>query len=689
MRLLLVQPPLTQLNTPYPGTAYLARFLGTQGVQVSQRDLGIELVHSLFSSEGLAEIFGELEDQEELPEPAWRALALAEAHLRAVGPTLRFLQGQDSSVAHRILHTAFLPVGPRLERADLEGFGPLAAQDAARHLATLYLADLADLVTACIDPGFGLARYQHHLALSPAPFDPLWARLQQESLVDRHLDALIDTLPLGAPVGLSVPFPGNLYGALRIGRALKARGATVWMGGGYVNTELREVDEPRLWACVDALSFDDGEGPILALLEHHNGGADRRHRTLSAEGRHRAPVQNPPMTSAAAYGDLDLSLYLDLLDTLNPAHRLWSEGRWNKLTLAHGCYWKRCAFCDVSLDYIGRYEPARIATLLDQMEELIDQTGVSGFHLVDEAAPPKGLRDLALGILDRGLSVTFWGNIRFEKAFTPDLCRLLSAAGMVAVTGGLEVASDRLLERMAKGVTVEQVARCAQAFTGAGVLVHAYLMYGFPTQSEEETVDSMELVRQLFAQGLLSSAFWHRFTLTRHAPVHADPAQYGVEIPAYTPGFGAGDVPHLDPQGADHDRFDAVLPLALEAWLRGRELDRPVHTWFQEPVPPTTESPERIARALRSPQPKGQRLLWIGGGVWEEEGILQVHTVDGVSEIPLADPDLAQWLSEVIEAAQPGQEPLNVQDALDAWEGETLHAKGALNAAGELGLLRV
>lgn len=689
MRLLLVQPPLTQLNTPYPGTAYLARFLGEKGVQVSQRDLGIELVHSLFSRDGLSQVFEEMEGQEELPEPAWRALALADAHLAAVAPTMRFLQGRDSSVAHRILHTAFLPVGPRLERADLEGFGPLSAQDAARHLATLYLADLADLVTACIEPGFGLARYQHHLALSPAPFGPLWERLQQASLVDQHLDALIETLPLDAPVGLSVPFPGNLYGALRIGRALKARGATVWMGGGYVNTELREVTEPRLWECVDALSFDDGEGPILALLEHHNGGPDQRHRTLTQSGWHQAEVERPPMTSAAHYGDLDLSLYLDLLDTLNPAHRLWSEGRWNKLTLAHGCYWKRCAFCDVSLDYIGRYEPARIEMLLDQMEELVEETGVSGFHLVDEAAPPKGLRDLALGILDRGLSVTFWGNIRFEKAFTPDLCRLLSAAGMVAVTGGLEVASDRLLERMAKGVTVEQVARCAQAFSQAGIMVHAYLMYGFPTQTEQETVDSMELVRQLFAAGLLDSAFWHRFTLTRHAPVHADPAKFGVVIPKYNPGFGAGDVPHLDPQGGNHDRFDAVLPLALESWLRRRDLDRPVHTWFDRRQAPTTEPPGRIAKALVAPQPKGQRLLWIGGGVWEEEGSLVVHNVDGASNIPLNDADLAEWLSEVIEAASPGQDPLSVQDALSAWEGEPLLARGALEGAGELGLLQV
>ena len=76
------------------------------------------------------------------------------------------------------------------------------------------------------------------------------------------------------------------------------------------------------------------------------------------------------------------------------------------------------------------------------------------------------------------LSITWWGNIRFEKTTTA-LCERLAAAGLVAVSGGPRVASDRLLKLMQKGVTVEQVARVTRAFTDAGIMVHAYLMYGF------------------------------------------------------------------------------------------------------------------------------------------------------------------------------------------------------------------
>lgn len=643
MRVALVLPPLTQLNTPYPSISYLARFLRDRGIGATQRDLGIELVLTVFGN--LAAVFDELERREDLPPHAWRALALRNAHEAAVGPVLSFLQGRDRTLAPRILSTPFLPAGPRLAAAELDGFGPFAVEDAARHLATLYLADLADLV-ALVDEGFALARYHHHLAAGAPSFDPIAERLARTTLVDRRLDDLADTVEADV-AAISIPFPGNLYGALRVGRRLRARGIHVVIGGGYVNTELRHTGEPRLWDYVDALTFDDGEGPLAALLEHRAGGPDRRHRTRTAEGDFDAKAPDTPTTHAAWYGDLRLDWYLQLVDGPNPAHRLWSDGRWNKITLAHGCYWKKCSFCDIQLDYISRYAPASTVALADAIEGMVRDTGQRGFHLVDEAAPPRGMRDLALELLARGTRISWWGNIRFEKAFTPDLARLCAASGLVAVTGGLEVASDRLLARMEKGVTIEQVARAATAFKRAGVLVHAYLMYGFPTQTEQETADALELVRQLFAAGALDSAFWHRFVLTRHSGIFPDPARFGLSIETGAAGFADNDLRHADPTGADHDRFDEVLPRALAAWMRGRELDR--RDWG---LLPSTEASDRIARAIADPLPPlAGRLVWLGGDVLEEDGELVLHHADGTERVR-HDP----WVGELLTAVAPGRE---------------------------------
>lgn len=702
MRVHLVLPPLTQLNTPYPSTAYLTRALAAHGVATSQHDLGLELVLRLFSRDGLAQLFDALADpadhmsRELLDQDfVWRAIALRASHGRVIDGVIRFLQGHDRGLGPRILETPFLPRTPRLdlaaERGELELFGALAVDDAARRLATLYLADLADL-WAIVDPGVALSHYQRHLATGPVQFDGLVERLHHTSIVDAHLDALVAAMPVqrGDLVGLSVPFPGNVYGALRIGRSLRARGATVLLGGGYANTELRDVDEPRLWDHVDAVCLDDGEGPLLAWIRWMGGGADQRHRTITATGRLDHPHTDEPAACAASYGDLPLLSYLQLVDSLNPTHRLWGDGRWNKLTVAHGCYWKKCSFCDIQLDYIAGYRPNHSELLVDAMVDQIQSTGQSGFHLVDEAVPPRGMRDLALAVLEREVGASFWGNIRFERSWTPDLARLCAHAGLIAVTGGLEVASPRLLEKMQKGVTIEQVTHAAMAFRRAGVRVHAYLMYGFPTQTDVETIDSMEVVRQMFVAGVLDSAFWHRFVLTRYSGMSADPAAWGIRVlPAPGPVFARNDIEHEDPEGGDHDRFDVPLATALNAWMRGVDLDKPVQDWFDGTMPDPTIAPGAIAAMAASGPPTALtgRLIWTGGDVLEDDGLV-LHHVDGVEHVRGKRASL-DWLAEVIEAARTGQPPLPAEAAIVAFPGDFSRFSRAWAAARRAGLLCV
>ncbi len=687
MAVTLVLPPLTQLNTPYPGTAFLARHLREAGEPVHLVDLGIELALRVFSREGLAAIFDAAEARAEagqpLPEPAWRALALRERHEAAVDAVIAFLQGRDPTLAHRVLHTPLLPVGPRLEAVDLSAFGPMGLVDAARLLCTRYLADLADLVRVTVEPGFELARYQHALAVGPADFAPLAGRLAGTTLVDAWLDeladGLLDRFPDTELVGIGVPFPGALYGALRVGRRLRARGLPVLLGGGYVSTELRDTEEPRLWDSADGIVLDDGREPLLAWLRWQRGGPDDRHRTRTPAGD--LDLDRPARGAAVAawYADLDRSRYLAVLDTLNPAHRIWSEGRWNKVLLAHGCYWRKCSFCDTSLDYVRRFSPSPTARLVDAVEELVRDTGVRGFHAVDEAAPPRAMRDFALELLARGTGVSWWGNIRFERAFTPDLARLLAASGLVAVTGGLEVAGDRLLAVMGKGVRVDDAIAACAAFREAGVLVHAYLMFGFPGQTDAEIVDAAELVRQLIAAGLLDSAFWHRFVLTRHSPMGRDPARYGIEAGAPA-AFARNDLPHrdLDPRAADPDRYDAGLARSLEAWMRGEGLDRPVHRWFPSRAPRTRLPPDRVSRVLaglRWPEPPRGRLVWLGGDPLEAEGeggrgALVLHHADGVERVEGDEAELA-WLAELLDEARPAaRRVVRLDEARAAFPGD-------------------
>ena len=627
-KVLSVIAPMTQLNTPYPSTAYLTGFLRSRGFDAVQEDLALALVLELFSADGLKSV---REHIAELPEPkrTMRVVAFDEQfdrYLSTMGPTLAFLQGRDATLAHRICSRAFLPEGPRFESLDVYidddggdplawAFGALGVHDRARHLATLYLNDIADVLREAVDARFEFVRYGEALALSQPTFEPLAAALAAPlNLIDRKLLALtLAAIERHQPrvLLISVPFPGAVYAAFRIAQAVKAHDASITtvLGGGYVNTELRELKEPRVFDYFDHLTLDAGERPLLALLEHLQGrrSAQRLVRTYRREPETGAVQYVNWIEADIAFAEvgtptwdgLPLDRYLSLLDMLNPMHRLWSDGRWNKLTVAHGCYWKKCSFCDVRLDYISRYEGASAATLVDRIEAIVAETGQTGFHFVDEAAPPKALRTLAAELQRRQLAVSWWGNIRFEKSFPPELCQQLADSGCIAISGGLEVASDRLLKLMKKGVSVDQVARVTKAFSDAGVLVHAYLMYGFPTQTVQDTVDALEYVRQLFEHGCIQSGFFHRFACTVHSPVGQHPEEYGVTLQPLPPiTFATNDVGFIDPSGVDHDALGVALRKALYNYMHGIGLEQDVRSWFGTRVPRTRVAPDRIARAL-------------------------------------------------------------------------------------------
>ncbi len=631
MKVLSLIPPMTQLNTPYPSTAYLTGFLRSRGVDAVQEDLALALVLSFFNPEGLAKIHAQAVSMPEEQRSASVKFFLDyfAQYQATISPVIAFLQGRDSTLSHRINTRSFLPEGPRfapLDEFDDEvesgdplswAFGALGSQDRARHLATLYLNDLADVLRDAVDDRFEFVRYAESLASSQPTFTPLEDALNQKpTLMDLYLQGLTSkAIQQHQPdlVLLSVPFPGAMYAALRIAQEIKRTSPEIkiGLGGGYVNTELRELSDPRIFDYVDFITLDSGERPLLALLEHLNGkrSAERLVRTFIRNKHHQVQYchwQEPDVpfeeVGTATWDGLPLDSYLSLLDMLNPMHRLWSDGRWNKLTVAHGCYWKKCSFCDVSLDYISRYETASASLLVDRIEQIVAETGQTGFHFVDEAAPPKALKALAKELIRRKVAISWWGNIRFEKTFTPELAELLARSGCIAMSGGLEVASDRLLSLMKKGVSVEQVARVTKGFSDAGILVHAYLMYGFPTQTVQETVDALEYVRQLFEHGCIQSGFFHRFVCTVHSPVGLNPQEYGIElIPLPEITFAKNDVAFIDPTGVDHDLLGLGLKKAIYNYMHGVGFDIKAHSWFKGlglTIPKTTVSKNFIETAL-------------------------------------------------------------------------------------------
>lgn len=679
LKVLLITPPLTQLNTPYPATPYLKGFLKQQGYEVFQADLSIELINKIFSQDGFQKLFELVKKKRDQLSPNARRIIQNERYyLQTIEPVMNFLQYRDNTLAQALCDEHFLPRAFRFDQLpDLEwSFGNIGVNDKARFFATLYIEDIGDLIKEAVTPYFGFSRYAEKLGMSAQSFSPIDVALRGPDtildswlleLLKKHLD---DHRP--DVVGITIPFPGNLFAALKCGQFIKKNFVHIKViaGGGFVTTELRELSEPAVFDYLDYLTLDDGERPFVNILRNLAGEKDQSNLTrtfvrIEDEVKY---IDNREKDFSHAeigcpdYSDLPLNTYLSLIEIANPMHRLWSDGRWNKLTIAHGCYWHKCSFCDTNLDYIKRYDSAPAALLVDRIEQMITQTGQAGFHFVDEAAPPAMLEELALELLRRDVRISWWGNIRFENAFTQDLCRLLAASGCIAVTGGLETAADRLLKLMNKGVTIRQAAQVCQNFANAGIMVHAYLMYGFPTQTEQESIDSLEIVRQFFKNGLVQSAFWHRFTATVHSDVGKNPAKYKSTIIDAPGRFAKNDLVHEDFSGCEHELFAPGLNKAVYNFMHGIGTDFPVKEWFEFKVPRVSvRNKDYVEQAISHGQGSDKdrlkcKILWLENRpVWERPGtsgkgkdrLVFYNKTDSFAII--MSTEIGEWLNKVFD----------------------------------------
>lgn len=645
-RVLLVAPPLSDPQGPYPAVTYLSGFLQSIGRPCAQADASLAVLRTLLSRRGVSALVERIGAGPTVRTGSRTARFLDRAsdYVETVDTAVTCLQGGDNGAIMRAVRQGYFPPpldGPhqwarsalhnvrvherllgglndvqrqRLAegRHDQFAFGTQGDLDRARHRASVLIADIAAVVRESVDASFQLQAYESVLSRDLPTFDPLRERLEgPPSLLDEWIDDVADQLLAAwtpALAGVSVPFAGTVYGALRLARRWRQRDPAlrVVMGGGWVNTTLRQLSDPGVFDYVDYITLDAGERPLHCLIEHLEGDRGRQHlkRTFVREGGAVRLIDGAVEPDVGfddwgtpSYDGLPLRSYFDFGVGLEPHARHW-RGRWNKLTLAHGCYWKKCAFCDVHLDYIGRYSPGTVDALIGRIRRLIDSTGETGFHFVDEAMPPALIRRFCERLRQERIEISWWGNLRFDAAFR-DLAPLMAETGCVAVTGGVEAASDRLLRIMAKGISLQQVAEVTQAFAARQVAVHAYLIYGFPSQTAQETIDALEYVRQLFEAGCLHSARWHRFSLTAHSPVAHEPERFGITVTAGAPNPFANYVLDYEEPGApSHAAFGPGLERAVARFAMGGTEATSLQGWFDFPVPPPTLPVDAVRRML-------------------------------------------------------------------------------------------
>lgn len=726
MKAILVQPPFTQLNAPYPAIHYLEAFLRGRGASAVSFDHSIDLYRRIFSGAGLAKVFGDARaaldarDANDSREAMGGRCKGMGGHLKGQGiddgartqieryfsyeclyiewidGIVDFLAGGDPAMAHHLASAVELPRGARAE-AFLEERDGRIGPDEARALATRILDDLGDFIAYALDPAFGTVRYAERIASSRADFGEVRAALESSWLMKAFYSPMLEEFwsaraaeSILEPIDLilvTIPFPGCLLGALACARAARkafergcnpghdlgsgARRPRIVFGGGYVSTELRGLREAGIFDFCDYLSFDAGYGSLASIIESEaaahtetalmpalyktmlrrddgsllvadfpegdsalsESGPQRILIHCAGEESYRLIEREAVTRVFPDYRSADFSSYLRVVDSENPMHRLWSDTPWLKYGLAHGCYWRRCFFCDTELEYVADFARTKTEALLAAAEDASARSGLYGIHFVDEAMPMAALLDFARANrarasgLARDVSTgsrpfSFWGNVRFDSSWTQGRCEFLAASGLVAVSGGIEIATERGLEMTDKGFDLASLVRTLVAMRRAGILVHAYLIYGFPGQPTADIVDSAEFCRQLFASGLIDSAFWHRFVLTRHSRMYREwkDGKRPELRPTDRPWSFANNDLSFEGETA-FDRFDAPLATSLASWMEGNELKKPASSCFGRGAPKASIASDFVESLIASaegaldkthPAPKA-RAYWIAG----------------------------------------------------------------------------
>ena len=696
---LIIQPPLVQLNTPYPSGAYLLDFFNSlyEEKNVKGRvewfDLSNSFFHKIFCKHGIAHIFNstsekalklssqyESQGDDNTAFHLRRFISQKEFWINWIDEIIAIVCSSNSKIsgrefAHEFIRSAHVPRGMRVENF-LSNLNRDVSTDDAQILSSLALADLADYITMVYDQNFALIRYAEHLATSTAEFSETIEGLKAPSLNDFYKPLLLEKITSykNEPTlyCISVPFPGCFESALFSADLIRKEcgdNAIIIFGGGYVNTELREISEKGIFDYCHILSYDKGYGSYIRLFDEFinaacgiedekqcfnlkeafesifdsrkfynfsylkNGSVIIRLEKENEEYKVLYKKEHEYIRKITPdYSHIDFTKYPRLADDTNPMHRIWNDGAWLKAYIAHGCYWHRCAFCDTTLDYVKDYCLTDINSLYDSLCVQAEKTGVHGIHFVDEACPPVALQNFALKNMavksSNKIPLTYWGNIRFEKTFDRDLADLLSAGGLTAVSAGIEIATGNGLSAVNKGTDMENIVNACCAFKEAGILIHSYMIFGFWSQSVQDLIDSMETLRQLFEAGLLDSAFWHKFTLTLHSTVYEEYKKGKYPelkiLPQKKTQFAKNDL-HFEGEEKS-EKFSAPLNAALELWMHGEKLSKPVESYFPFKMPKPSIAKDYIASLIAKyeenrdrkfhkipEQGSKEKFVWLGG----------------------------------------------------------------------------
>ncbi len=355
-------------------------------------------------------------------------------------------------------------------------------------------------------------------------FYDLYERWYLPSILEKDIDIL----------GISITSVEQIIPGLTLAHLVKKHRKDIHITvGGSVFTKLvdrLEKNGSPIFKFVDSFIVHEGETPLLRLVQELRGGKDlTKVPNLVYEVEGKVQVNRPfakEELNALPTPDFD-GLPLDLY--LSPERVLPIMG-------SRGCYWERCAFCSIPFDHMD-FHVRYAENVVNDVKKLKEKYNCNYFFFTDEALPINFMKTFAGKIVEQELNIQWTGELKFEKSLLKEnRMELLYRSGCRKLIFGLESYNQRVLDSMKKGVELEVVDKTTEECLRIGIAMHFYLICGFPTETREEVMDSVNFV--LDNQKLLDSPGFSciasQFDLEKGTPLEKNPAEWGI-TKIYTP----------------------------------------------------------------------------------------------------------------------------------------------------------
>jgi len=510
MKIVLLFAPPGNASQPYTSLPALTAFMRREGYQVVQRDISIEAVEDLLTGKRLAQTRDRVQNRLKTLE---RQVAMSPENEAKYEALCRVAVSAEYVSRH--IDEAKQTLRSPTDFFDFDRFAWAVnlVQRGRELLSAEYYPSLWN------ETNVAMPRYSWSVSdLLAATEDE-----GQNIFLEYFRYTVVPSIEAESPdlIGISITYSGQIIPSLTLARLLKSRcpEAHICLGGAILSSMHGELQQnPSIFAVADSIAVWEGEHALLGLaraLENETALVAipnllyLDHDQVQATSLHIEDVNNLPTPD---YSGLPLELYLTPeVTALLPTER--------------GCYWKRCAFCTISMS-MHTYRPRKIELVLEDMKNLGQQLNTRCFFLANDATPPARMRALAQAISAEELDFIWQTEARLEKSLTPETCRTLVVGGCRRLMLGLESASPRVLALMEKGVTIDQAARAIHNCHDPGIATHVFFILGFPTETRQETRETLAFVHDHHA--VIQSINYAQFDFNCGSKVYNDPARYGI-----------------------------------------------------------------------------------------------------------------------------------------------------------------